>query len=139
MRNAKLLSLPIVVTLIGSLFLTVYSLTPRAVPWSVAGGKLQIHASVWSDDFPLGEMQLEQTRILDLNREPGWRPQTRIRGFHGFGLNAGRFKLQNGQSVYLYLAAETTAVLITRRGDVPVMVGVSDPNVFLTALKNAAK
>ena len=120
-------------------FIVVESLaTPNAVPWSVNGGKLQIHAKVWNDDFPLRDLQLDQTRILDLRQEPGWQPREKSFGFNGFGFNAGRFKLQNGELVELYLAKETTAVLIPRRGNVPVMVGVRDPHAFLSVLQDAA-
>jgi hypothetical protein len=120
--------------LVGVVFLA----TPRVVPWSVTGGELQIHARVWSDAFPLGELQLDRARTLDLNQDPGWRPRAKSWGFNGFGFQGGRFKLQNGETVDLYLAAESTAVLIPRRGSVPVMVGVRDPRSFLAALKNAA-
>jgi hypothetical protein len=127
------------VILVGGLFLAQSLATPHVVPWSVTGGKLQIHARVWNDDFPLRELQLDQSRILDLSREPGWQPQEKSWGVNGFGLNAGRFKLQNGESVYLYLAKETTAVLIPRRDDVPLMVGVRDPQACLAALRDAAR
>jgi hypothetical protein len=112
--------------------------TPSAVPWSVNSGTLQIHATVWNDDFPIGELQLDQARILDLQQEPGWQPRKKSFGFNGFGFDAGRFTLQNGESVDLYLAKETTAVLIPRRGNVPVMVGVHDPQAFLAELQGAA-
>ena len=85
--------------------------TPSVVPWSVNGGKLQIHAKVWNDNFPIRELQLDQTRVLDLLQEPGWQPRGKSFGVNGFGFNAGRFKLQNGELVDLYLAKETTAVL----------------------------
>jgi hypothetical protein len=129
----------ILLVVVGGLSLAQSLATPRAIPWSVTGGKLQIHARVWNDDFPLRDLQLDQSRILDLTRETGWRPREKSWGVNGFGLNAGRFKLQNGESVYLYLAKETTAVLIPRRGDVPVMVGVQDPQAFLAALRDAAQ
>jgi hypothetical protein len=112
--------------------------TPSTVPWSVSGGKLQIHAKVWNDEYPIRELQLDQTRILDLQQEPGWEPRGKSFGFSGFGFRAGRFTLQNGESVDLYLARETTAVLIPRRGNVPVMVGVHDPQAFLAELQGAA-
>lgn len=88
--------------------------------------------------YTLRDLQLDQTRILDLRQEPGWQPREKSFGFNGFGFNAGRFKLQNGELVELYLAKETTAVLIPRRGNVPVMVGVRDPNAFLAVLQDAA-
>jgi hypothetical protein len=128
----------IALALVAGFFVMESYATPSAVPWSVNGGKLQIHAKVWNDDFPLRELQLDQARILDLQQEPGWQPRKKGFGFNGFGFNAGRFTLQNGESVDLYLAKETTAVLIPRRANVPVMVGVHDPQAFLTVLQGAA-
>jgi hypothetical protein len=129
----------VVVLLVCGLFLAMTLATPSAIPWSVTAGKLQIHARVWSDEFPLSELQLDQTRTLDLNQDPGWRPQQKSWGVNGFGLNAGRFRLRNGKLADLYLAKETTAVLIPRQGNVPVIIGVRDPLPFLAALKNSAQ
>jgi hypothetical protein len=129
----------IALTLAGVSFLARYLATPQVVPWSVGGGRLQIHSRVLSDEFPLRELQLDQARILDLKRERGWQRGEKIWGVASFGFHAGRFKLQNGESVDLYLAGETTAVLIPRRGHVPVMVGVRDPQGFLIFLKLASR
>ena len=65
----------IVLVLVGGLSLAQSLATPKVVPWSVADGKLQIRARVRSDDFPLQELQPDQARVLDLNREPGWKPR----------------------------------------------------------------
>lgn len=112
---------------------------PSTVPWSVAGGKLQIHTKVWSDDFPLGDLELDRARVVDLNREPGWRPDKKSWGFDGAGYSAGRFKLRNGGSADLYLTHETMAVVIPRSRDVPVLVGVSDSKALLAALHRAGQ
>jgi Bacterial PH domain len=128
----------IVLSLVAGFFAVESYATPTVVPWSVNSGKLQIHSKVWNEDFPINELQLDRTRVLDLQQDPGWQPQRKSFGFSGFGFRAGRFTLQNGQSVDLYLAKETTAVLIPRRGKVPVMVGVDDPKALLAELQSAA-
>jgi hypothetical protein len=123
------------VVLVGGLFGFQSLATPKIVRWSVENGKLQIHSRVWSDDFPLRDLNPEASRILDLNREPDWRPQKKIWGYNGFGYHAGIFRLRNGKEVSLYLTSENIAVLIPRRKDVPVMVGTGDPQALITALK----
>jgi hypothetical protein len=128
-----------VMALAGGLLLAQKLATPKAVPWSVGGGKLQIHARIWNDDLPLSQLQPDQARVLDLTQEAGWQPKKKLWGFGVSRFHAGLFELQNGESVDLYLAGETIAVLIPRRGNVPVMVGVRDPQAFLAALEGAAQ
>lgn len=123
---------------LAGLGLAVSLATPRQIPWTVSDGKLQIHARVWNEDFPLAELRTDQAWVLDLNRQPDWKPQKKSWGFDGFGLTAGRFVLRNGQSADIYLANETTAVVIPRQGDVSVIVGVQQPQAFLNALHEAA-
>ena len=124
--------------LFGCLALTVFLLTPRTVHWIVSDGKLQIRSKIWNDEFPLADLQLDRVRILDLKQEPGWMPKEKSFGYNGFGYEAGRFKLQNGELADIYLAKETTAVLIPKHRSVPLVVGADDPNSLLTALKAAS-
>jgi hypothetical protein len=112
--------------------------TPKHVPWVVANGKLQIHTRfAWSEDYPVCDLEIGQARILDLTREPDWLPGKKVFGVGGFGYKAGNFYLRNGKEVELALAKETIAVLVPRRNDVPVMIGVTDPNALLSALRAA--
>ncbi len=112
---------------------------PKSVPWAVSGGVLQVHTRLEDDDFPLKDLRPELALVIDLNTDGGWRPVHKFWGVNGFGLNAGRFELVNGRKADIYLTNETTVVLIPRRGDVPVIVGVHDPQPLLDALKNARK
>src|SRR5437016_5731438 len=75
---------------------TLYLVTPKSVPWSIASGKLQIHARIWNEEFPLGELEPDRARILDLDGEPEWKPSFKRSGYNGFGFRAGRFQLRNG-------------------------------------------
>src|SRR5271167_2935423 len=57
---------------------------PNRVPWVVADGKLQIHARfVWSEDYPVCDLQTGQAQVLNLTRESGWLPVRKIYGFNG--------------------------------------------------------
>lgn len=126
-----------VFVLAGSLAVGLHLATPKSVPWAVAGGKLQIHSLVWSDDFPVSELQMDRARIVDLNQEPGWLPKSKSLGYNGGGYRAGRFRLKNGTSADIYLTNETKAVLIPRRGAIPVIVGARNPEPLVAALRNA--
>jgi hypothetical protein len=111
---------------------------PKQVPWKVADGKLQIHARfIWSEDYPVCDLQTGQARVLDLTRESGWLPGKMIYGFNGGNYDAGNFYLRNGKEVELALAKETVAVVLPRKDKVPVMVGVIDSGAFLSALRAA--
>jgi hypothetical protein len=111
---------------------------PRQVAWVVADGKLQIHAPfIWSEDYPVCDLETGQARVLDLTREAEWLPGKKIYGFDGGSYDAGNFYLRNGKEVELALAKETIAVLLPRKDNVPVMVGVTDAGAFLSALRAA--
>lgn len=112
---------------------------PSHVPWVVSGKTLQIHAGIaWSEDYPACDLQVDKARIIDLNNEPMWKPDRKIYGFDG-GSSYGNFYLKNGKEVEIALTDETVAVLLPRDGNVPLMIGVTDPDALLGALRNACK
>lgn len=137
-RGPALKLVAIVVSLVVLIVVTLYFVMPKSVQWSIASGKLQIDAGVWIEEFPLGEFEKDHARILDLDREPEWKPGFKLFGYDGFGVWAGRFQLRNGNRVELYLGNETQAVLIPRRDKVPVLIGVKDPAIFLRQLQVAS-
>jgi hypothetical protein len=111
---------------------------PKHVHWVVAHGELQIQARfIWSEDYPVCDLQTDHAQVLDLTRASGWLPGKKIYGFDGGSYNAGSFYLRNGREVELALAKETVAVLLSRKNNVPVMVGVTDPVAFVNALRAA--
>jgi len=129
----------LLVALVTTVVAAMVALTPKTIPWAVRDGQLQIHARLWNGDFPLQTLRTDDAVAIDLRNESGWRPVHKQWGVNGFGLNAGRFELANGRVADVYLTSETTVVLIPRRNDVPVLVGVHEPEPLLSALRSAVK
>ena len=128
----------IAVLAVFSLFGALLFFTPKTVNWTVSGGILSIATTTGHARFLVRELALSDARSVDFQTESALRPGGKIRGFNGFGFMAGRFRLANGQDVELYLAKEPRALLIPRRGKVPLMVGSSRPEALLRALEGAA-
>ncbi|HVW07392.1 MAG TPA: hypothetical protein VHC90_02360 [Bryobacteraceae bacterium] len=135
-RGKILIGIVAIVVAAGVLRLLVF--TPEYVPWVISGGKLQIHARfIWSQDYPVCDLQTSEAQIVELNRDPEWLPGKKIFGVNAPNYDAGDFYLRNGKEVELALAKESVAVILPREGKVPVMIGVTDAAAFLSALRAA--
>ncbi len=138
-RNMRRVLIGITAVLLISLFILIRAWNaPKHVPWVVADGKLQIHARFfWSEDYPVCDLETGQARILDLTRKSEWLPGKRVWGVGSSSYNAGNFYLRNGKEVELALAKETVGVLLPRQNNVSLMVGVTDPEALINALRTA--
>ena len=138
--RSRMLLGTVAILLVGAILVAFSFAAPKQVPWVVADGKLQIHARfMWSEDYPVCDLQIAQARVLDLARESEWLPGKKIWGFNSGSYNAGNFYLRNGKEVGLALAKETIAVLLPRQDNVPLMVGVTDPEALIKALRAACQ
>lgn len=137
-QNRRLVvGLSVAVLMPAAIFLLFYFGTPKQVPWAISGKTLQIHAGIaWSEDYNACELQTAKARVIDLAADPAWLPAKKIYGYDG-GSSYGNFYLQNGKEVEIALAHETKAVLLPREGKVPVLIGVSDSDALLNALRKA--
>jgi hypothetical protein len=127
----------VIVASAALLVIATQAFSPKTVPWKIEDGKLQIHArSQWNDDYPVCDLDPAHAEIIDLTRNPGWRPAKKVFGFDG-SWTAGDFYMQNGKEAELYLVHETKAVLLPRRGAIPVLIGATDPPALIEALRRA--
>jgi Bacterial PH domain len=71
---------------------------------------LRLSGELYGRFIPSTELKLEQSRLVDLKREPNLEPTLRTFGTGLPGYNTGWFRLRNGEKALLYLTDRTQAV-----------------------------
>lgn len=85
--------------------------------------------------WPRADLQVRQSRLLDLDSERDWQPRWKLFGAALPGLQSGLFRLRNGQNARVHLTGRQAVVLLpTQRG--PILLSLVRPRDFLAALQN---
>jgi Bacterial PH domain len=96
---------------------------------------LRLSGELYGRFIPSTELKLEQSRLVDLKREPNLEPSLRTFGTGLPGYNAGWFRLRNGEKALLYLTDRTQAVYVPTTAGYSVLVSPKDPVRFLEHLR----
>jgi len=119
------------------LALAAWAITPKHTPWRIGSDGVHVDGLFWRGFAAASDIDFAHLQVVDFERTAEWRPAAKEFGYDGFGYKAGSFVLKNGQHVELYLAHETTGVLLPRRSTRPLLIGVSDPQAFLAQAQAA--
>jgi Bacterial PH domain len=96
---------------------------------------LRLSGELYGRFIPSTELKLEQSRLVDLKREPNLEPTLRTFGTGLPGYNTGWFRLRNGEKALLYLTDRTQAVYVPTTAGYSVLVSPKDPVRFLEHLR----
>lgn len=99
---------------------------------------LRVDAWPYGRSIPLRSLRLDEARSLDLHREGGLRFCGSKNGVSLPPFKAGWFRLCDGQKVFVFLSDWTKVARIPTREGFTVYVSLSDPDGFLTSLRQAA-
>jgi hypothetical protein len=127
---------------IGVLALVFIILTVRYSPglpgYTLTADQLTIHDRFYPVTLQAAAIDAGHLRIVDLAREPGWRPTVRTNGFANAQYQSGWFRVANGQKVRLYRAGGNRLVLIPPKGSsAAVLYQAKDPERFVRDLQRA--
>ena len=106
--------------------------TPRL---EITEAGLRLSGEFYGRFIPTTELNLEQSRLVDLTHEPNLMPTIRTFGTGLPGYSAGWFKLRNGAKALLYLTNRTQAVYLPTTAGYVVLVSPKDPTGFLAQLQ----
>jgi hypothetical protein len=132
--NARwgIIALGLIPTLIG-LGLTASGLnTPRL---EITDAGLRLSGEFYGRFIPVSELNLEQSRLVDLTHEPNLAPTLRTFGTGLPGYSTGWFRLRNGTKALLYLTNRKQAVYVPTTAGYSVLVSPKDPAGFLARLQ----
>jgi Bacterial PH domain len=96
---------------------------------------LRLSGEFYGRFIPSAELELEQSRLVDLKREPNLEPILRTFGTGLPGYNTGWFRLRNGEKALLYLTDRSQAVYVPTTAGYSVLVSPKDPVRFLEHLR----
>jgi hypothetical protein len=132
--NARwgIVALGLIPTLIG-LGLIASGLTAPKLEITDTG--LRLSGEFYGRFIPASELNLEQSRLVDLTREPNLMPTIRTFGTGLPGYSTGWFRLRNGTKALLYLTNHKQAVYVPTTAGYSVLVSPKDPAGFLAQLQ----
>jgi hypothetical protein len=116
-----------------------YSFTgARRSHFDISPEGLRLHGDFYGRFIPMGEVEVDSARVVDLRQDTELKPSFRLMGTAISGYRAGWFRLKNGRRALLYVTDVSHVVYIpTTRGYV-VLLSVTNPDTFLASLRRAS-
>lgn len=119
----------------GVLIYSLYS--PRHVHFDVSQGQLRIRGDIYGRTIPLSDLDLAQAKVVDLTADENLRPMARTNGTGLPGYKAGWFRLADGSKALLFVTERKRVLAVPDRKGWLLLMSVSDPARFLSALRQA--
>ena len=112
-------------------------LNPGRPPLDLTRDALTIHSKFYAMTVPVSSVDAAHVRVVDLRKEPGWRPVMRTNGFGNLHYSAGSFRTANGRDVKLYTTGSKRLVLLppAHEQGMPVLLDTADPDKFVAHLR----
>jgi hypothetical protein len=103
--------------------------------FEISEAGLRLRGDLYGRLIPKAELNLEQSRMVDLTQEPNLEPTLRTFGTGLPGYSTGWFRLRNGTKALLYLTNHKQAVYVPTTAGYSVLVSPKDPAGFLAQLQ----
>ena len=114
---------------------TWFYLSARRTDFVLLEGHLLIRNSAHGKHFTYDELKVEEARVVDLSAEPQYRTRAKIFAISAFFFRGGAFYLHSGEKAHVFCTSAQRAVYIPTHGSHALLLGPSDPAVFLHALR----
>ena len=111
---------------------------PGLPSYTLTSDGLTIHDRFYPVTVHASEVDLDQIRVIDLDRDTEWRPTLRTNGFANSHYQSGWFRVANGQIVRMYRAGGRRLVLLPPKGaGTPVLLDAADPDRLASEIRGA--
>jgi hypothetical protein len=134
LRETAALAVTIPVLLFGVLFLGYLLRASHCTTFDLSREWIKVRGDILGRTFRAELLEAQKAKLIDLNKEPGYRPRWKICGTSVPGYQSGRFKLKNGESAWVYLTDESRVVYIPTKKNYAVMMSVTHPERMLEEL-----
>jgi hypothetical protein len=136
-RFAKALGIAIgVLAVLSGVGALLYS--PGPPRYTLTSEGLTIHDRFYPVTLKAGEIDVENIKAVDIDKDAGWRPTMRTDGFSNFHYHSGWFKVTNGRKVRMYRADSRSLVLLPPKGEgTPVLLEVEQPGAFIQEVRQS--
>ena len=110
--------------------------SPGPPSFTLTAASLTIHDRFYPVTVEAAKVDVNRVRVIDLNREPQWRPTRRTDGFSNSHYSSGWFQTDGGERVRMYAAGSPRLVLLPPKGNgTPVLLQVQDPQNFVAQIR----
>ncbi len=100
----------------------------------VDNGTFRLRATFYRCEVPLGQLDLEQARVVDLREKIELKPRLKTNGFAVPGFNAGHFRDRNGNRLFCMVTAPRV-VWLPRADGSRIMFSAARPGEALELLR----
>jgi hypothetical protein len=109
---------------------------PGPPGYTLTKNALEIHDRFFPVTLNAASVDVGNVRVIDIDKETGWRPVLRVGGVGTLHYRAGWFRVSGGQKVRMYRADSKRVVLLPLKGDgVPVLLETKDPEKFVAEVQ----
>lgn len=109
---------------------------PGPPSYTLSATSLVIHDRFYPVTLAASAVNVEGIRVVDIGRDPAWRPTTRTDGFANAHYRSGWFRVAGGQKVRMYEAGGSRLVLLPPKGQgSAVLLQVAQPDQFVEELR----
>jgi hypothetical protein len=120
----------------GGLWLWMLAYSPGVPRYTLTPESLTIHDRFYPVTLRESDVAVDEIRIVDLARDPEWRPTARTNGFAVAHYRSGWFRVASGAKVRLYQANSPRVVLLPPKGGgAPVLYQAADPEKFVNEIR----
>ena len=135
--TGKLIGLGVAILAIAFVALAVLY-APGPPSYTLTSDVLTIHDRFYPVTVHASEVDIDQIRVIDFDRDTEWRPTLRTSGFANSHYQSGWFRVASGQSVRMYRAGGRRLVLLPPKGaGTPVLLDAADPDRLAAEIRNA--
>ena len=111
---------------------------PGPPSYRLTADALTIHDRFYPVTVHASEVDIDQIRVIDLDRDTEWRPTLRTNGFANPHYQSGWFRVASGQSVRMYRAGGRRLVLLPPKGaGTAVLLDATDPDRLAGEIRDA--
>ena len=106
--------------------------------FEVSPAGLHLKSALYGRMVPASSLDLARARRVDFRIDDDLRPRIRTNGIGLPGYLAGWIKLRNGEKALSFLSDRSRVVYIPTTEGYSLMLSVSDPDMFLSRLRQVA-
>lgn len=100
--------------------------------------ELRIRGDMYGRSIPIGRLEIDRARVVDLRGEPSLQPVSRRLGTGIPGYSAGWFRLRNGDRALVYLTRPGPVAYVPVRDGYVLLLTLREPEAMIADLKRRA-
>ena len=102
-------------------------------------GQLVVQATFYTRKLPLGALDLDGARVVDLGEHTDYKPLLKTNGYALPGFAAGHYRLRNRAKAFCLLTDQERVLVLPQRDGAYLLLSPEKPQAMLDALRQSAR